>query len=492
VRAAGQGGTNFGTELTLSNRSGQDLALTFRATTITGSATYTLKPGQVVFADVFAFLSGLGLAVPEGTIVSPLRIEVRGVLVLGLFSAQVRVTTPPNASLVAQGISGRFGLSFPATPLQGAANREAYLYGLQQTSVAGQPGARTNLACVNAGSGSNGTVRLEVTYRDGVTGLAHAQKDSFELGPFQFSQVGTPLASRGMQNGFAQIRRVAGDDQFVCYATVLDNLNGDSAFVPMVVTDEKSASTEAMVPVVLDVAGYKSELTISNKTSLRMAFEFALIPSGSAEPEFGEIDIEPLSQTIVTDIVGELRAAGFDAPQGTVASMYFSFQNAPSEGAGKGPEVVQADVPASDVYVGVRTYATKAGGQFGLAYPGSPVGKAADTEAWVFGLQQSGVRGQDGGTRSNLAIVHALGGEEEDLSLEITYFDGSARELGKEQVSLKAGQWKQINTPLAGYEGVTTGYARVTRLSGTDQFIAYGVLNDQANDDGSFVSMIIP
>jgi hypothetical protein len=39
---------------------------------------------------------------------------------------------------------------------------------------------------------------------------------------------------------------------------------------------------------------------------------------------------------------------------------------------------------------------------------------------------------------------------------------------------------------------VPHGFARIRRVSGSDQFIAYGVLNDQANDDGSYVPMIVP
>ena len=40
--------------------------------------------------------------------------------------------------------------------------------------------------------------------------------------------------------------------------------------------------------------------------------------------------------------------------------------------------------------------------------------------------------------------------------------------------------------------GVSQGFARVRRVSGSDQFLAYGVLNDQLNDDGSYVPMVVP
>lgn len=135
-------------------------------------------------------------------------------------------------------------------------------------------------------------------------------------------------------------------------------------------------------------------------------------------------------------------------------------------------------------------------GLFGLAYGYTPVGEGAELEAFVYGLQQSGTQGQEGGTRSNLAIVHGLGGEVEEPALEITYYGPDGKELGKDPdcnpCRLLPAQWKQLNAPLGRYAGVTHGYARIRRVSGTDQFVAYGVLNDQANSDGSFVPMVVP
>ncbi len=489
VRAEGAGGTSFGSELTLTNRAGKDLALTFR--TKDGSGTYTLKPGQEIYPDVFAFLKTRGLDTPEGTAVTTLRIEVRGARDLGQFGALARVTTPPGADLRAQGIAGRFGLALSASPLLSGAAKEAVLYGLQQIGEAGKSGARSNLACSHAGGGSLGALKLEVTYHDGDTGSNSATKDTFELSAFAWDQRGTPLASRGIKNGWATIKRVSGNDQFVCYATVLDNASGDSSYVEMIALDGKSTKSHALLPVVVDTGGYKTELTLANRTVEPLGGEFVVITS-SGETDYGEFFIEPLAQLIVPDIVKELRDAGFDLPSGSVASLSFEFGTVVTPGVkGQGES---SPVSASDVFVGGRTYATKgnAGAQFGLAYPYSVRGSAADTEAYVYGLQQSGTRGQEGGTRSNLAVVHAFGGNDEPLEVEVTYYDGAGAELGKESLGVKPGQWSQVGQPLARFTGVTQGYARIRRVSGTDQFFAYGVLNDQANDDGSFVKMVIP
>lgn len=489
VRAEGAGGTSFSSELTLTNRAGKDLALTFK--TKDGTATYTLKAGQEIYPDVFAFLKTRGLVTPDGTAVTTLRIEVRGAQDLSQFGALARVTTPPGPDLRGQGIAGRFGLALSATPLLAGATKEAVIYSLQQFGEAGRTGARSNLACSHAGGGSLGNLKLEVTYHDGDTGQDSASKDTFELAAFAWDQKGTPLVSRGIGNGWATIKRVSGNDQFVCYATVLDNVSGDSSYVEMIPTDKKSEKYHALMPVVVDTGGYLTELTIANRTEDVLGAEFVVVNS-NGEKEYGEFEIDALSQGISSDIVGELREAGFNLPSGSVASMYFSFGTV-GAGGGKNQGHIE-HVSATDVFVGGRTYAIKgtAGAQFGLAYPYTVVGDAADTDAYVYGLQQSGTRGQEGGTRSNLAVVHAFGGNDEPLSVEITYFSNAGTELGKDSVTVQPGQWTQIGQPLGRYAGVTQGYARIRRVSGSDEFVAYGVLNDQSNDDGSFVKMVVP
>jgi len=496
LTAQGQGGTLFTTELTLTNRSGRSLNLTFRAkgsgtggVPVDTSSTYTLPAGQQIFSDILAFLrSSTGMNLPSGDVTASLRIEVRGADNLSQFGAQVRVTTPPNSTLFAQGIRGRFGLSYPAVPLGRAASGTAYVYNLQQTSLAGTAGTRANLACIHAGAGSGGSVTLEVTYRNGETGEDHPSRDLLTLSAFQWLQRGQPLLARGISYGYATIRRTAGDDQFVCYGILNDNLNGDASYVPMVVAGE-TARADAMIPVIVDTGGFASEMTFANRTTRTISGLFALIPSVDPVPDWGYFGLAPGEQFTIPDIMAVLRDIGFAAPAGTVGSVYFQFLEGEFL---EDQSDTQPRIPASDAYIGVRTYATKNGGLFGLAYGYSPLGNGADAEAYVYGLQQTGTRGQEGGTRSNLAVLNALGGDVEDLVLEITYYGPNGAELGREPTfTLAPGQWRQFNAPLTRY-GVPHGFARIRRVSGSDQFIAYGVLNDQANDDGSYVPMIVP
>jgi PKD repeat protein len=499
VTSEGLGGTKFTTELTMTNRSGRALSLTFRAKgsmkdgrAIDASSTYTVPAGQQIFGETFDFLRGVtGMAIPSGDATASLRIEVRGADNLTQFGAQVRVTTPPNSDLRGQGINGKFGLAYPAVPLGRGATGTAYVYNLQQTSTAGTAGTRANLACVHAGGGSGNPIRLEVTYRDGESGQFHPTVDVLDLSAFQWFQKGQPLLARGLRYGYATIRRTSGDDQFVCYGILNDNLNGDGSYVPMVI-EGQAERADAMVPVIVDTGGFASEMTFANRTARKISGLFALIPYTDPVPDWGYFDLAPGEQFTIPDIMAVLREIGFNSPAGTVGSVYFQFL----EGEFREDQSdTQPRIPASEAYIGVRTYATKAGGRFGFAYGYNPLGSAADAEAWVYGMQQSGVRGQEGGTRTNLAVIHALGGYIEDIELEVTYYGPDGAELGKESkcspCRLAPGQWKQFNAPLTAF-GVSQGYARIRRVSGTDQFIAYGVLNDQANDDGSHVPMVVP
>lgn len=494
VRANGRGGEQFDTELTMTNRAGKavQLTFTFKSGDQEQTATYEMAAGQEI-VPAFDFLTARGMTFPA-QLAGTLRIAVSGASNVSEFSAQSRVLTPPTPTMTALDVKGKFGLAYPATPLTAAASKEAVLYGLQETAS-----ARSNVACVNAGgSASPGEITLELRYRNGETGTL-SDKIERTFKPFEFFQWNAPLNGLGYKQGWVQIKRVAGNDQFLCYATIVDNTNGDGAYVPMSIVDTKLAASEVMVPVVLDAGGYKSELTLSNRSLRPVEGEFAVIKS-NGEEEWGEFEIPALSQVILDDIIGELRNAGFNTPANTIASMYFSFEV--QDTSGPRGEESDIDVSASDVYVGVRTYEQPGGGEkgrFGLAYGYLPLGQAADTVAYIYGLQQTGERNVTDGTRSSISFIHALGGDIEDLELEVSFYgktgepllDGSGNAL-KRTITLKPGQWLPWNFPLTSSPGAEQGFAKVVRTKGSDQFITYGVLNDQRNNDGAFISMIVP
>ena len=63
--------------------------------------------------------------------------------------------------------------------------------------------------------------------------------------------------------------------------------------------------------------------------------------------------------------------------------------------------------------------------------------------------------------------------------------DTSPREL--EDIALEPGGFYQYNQVLNVVGGNANGYVKVERVEGEAPFYAFGVINDQANSDGSFV-----
>jgi len=117
-----------------------------------------------------------------------------------------------------------------------------------------------------------------------------------------------------------------------------------------------------------------------------------------------------------------------------------------------------------------------------LAYPGFAQGAGFTRPVWVFGLRQTAA------DRSNVAVLHA-GPEDGPVTLRLTVYPedpalGPPRPLS--DVTLPPSGFSQSSGLLAPL-GLTGGYVRVERVAGRAPFFAHGVVNDNANSDGSFV-----
>ena len=113
----------------------------------------------------------------------------------------------------------------------------------------------------------------------------------------------------------------------------------------------------------------------------------------------------------------------------------------------------------------------------------------AEEEGFEEAVYLCGLR-QNSQDRSNVAFQNMGAEEEGAITLRTTVYSGeaadaTAREL--EDVELEPGGFHQYSG-LLGVLGVPAqGYVKVERVEGTASFYAYGVINDQANSDGSFV-----
>ena len=225
------------------------------------------------------------------------------------------------------------------------------------------------------------------------------------------------------------------------------------------------------VPIVLRLGGqagsfYTSELTLTNRGSRQAAIGYSYTASIGSGSGTAADSLEPGEQLIVPDAIAYLTSLGM--PIG-------------SSGAGGTLQVDFSDLSAAaDGAVTVRTGTPVPGGRASLTYLGLNATQLLNGPAWLTGLRQNEV------DRSNLALQNA---SEEDIALRVTVFSGdpaSPESKVLPELSLGPGEFFQYNSILdrADFE---QGYVKVEQISGTAPYYAYGVINDQANSDGSFV-----
>jgi photosystem II stability/assembly factor-like uncharacterized protein len=118
-------------------------------------------------------------------------------------------------------------------------------------------------------------------------------------------------------------------------------------------------------------------------------------------------------------------------------------------------------------------------GRAGLAYS-SLVPAISPSKVYIYGLRANV------SDRSNLAVYNM---STESLTFKVSVFSGdgdTSEHVITDNRELPAYGWTQFNQVLASV-GLSNGYAAVERLSPTGVLGAYGVVNDNATGDGSFV-----
>jgi hypothetical protein len=251
-------------------------------------------------------------------------------------------------------------------------------------------------------------------------------------------------------------------------------------------------------PVVLDVFGvapshYTSDFVAVNRSGSDATLVLVYVPAAFTPGAGGPAVARTLPagrQLYVPDVIAFLVANGWALP---------------SDGSGKLGTFFATFVGVSDpaaVFAGSRTstpnLSASVGGAFGTFAPAVPSGSATSSaDTWIYGLRENA------SFRSNLAVVHApgtaSGATSGPVSLEIQLFDGNSGAPAGVPLTqtLQPGEFFQFNfilryTPVLVQLGITNGYARLTRTSGADRFIAYGVVNDGGSagggtSDGSFL-----
>ena len=227
------------------------------------------------------------------------------------------------------------------------------------------------------------------------------------------------------------------------------------------------------VPVILSAAGqnqslFTSELTLTNRGEREARLHYTYTAHiGGGSGRASDV-LAPGMQKIATDALVYLRSLGIAIPE---------------TGNRIGTLRVEARL-GSEVEAVVRTTTAVVEGRAGLAYLGVGEEEGFQVPVYLCGLRQNGK------DRSNLAFQNMGAPEEGAITMRTTVYSGEAGDTTArilEDVRLEPGGFHQYSG-LLGVLGVPAqGYVRVERVEGTSPFYAYGVINDQANSDGSFV-----
>ena len=227
------------------------------------------------------------------------------------------------------------------------------------------------------------------------------------------------------------------------------------------------------VPVILSAAGrsnsfFTSELTLTNRGDEEVKLDYTYTAHrGGGSGKTSDV-LAPGIQKIETDALTYLRGLGVPIPE---------------TGNQLGTLRVEVEL-GSEVEALVRTTTVVPDGRAGLAYLGVAEEEGFEEAVYLCGLRQNA---QD---RSNVAFQNMGASEEGAITLRTTVYSGEAADASPRvlrEVELEPGGFHQYSG-LLGVLGVPAqGYVRVERVEGRAPFYAYGVINDQANSDGSFV-----
>ena len=227
------------------------------------------------------------------------------------------------------------------------------------------------------------------------------------------------------------------------------------------------------VPVILSAAGqnrsfFTSELTLTNRGEREARLHYTYTAHiGGGSGRASDV-LAPGMQKIETDALVYLRSLGIVIPE---------------TGNRIGTLRVEARL-GSEVEAVVRTTTVVPEGRAGLAYLGVGEEEGFQVPVYLCGLRQNN---RD---RSNVAFQNMGAPEEGAITLRTTVYSGEAGDTTArilEDVRLEPGGFHQYSG-LLGVLGVPAqGYVKVERVEGRAPFYAYGVINDQANSDGSFV-----
>lgn len=467
VQGPGRNQTFFTTDATIASPDGPSaVLLTFTPVggqPVTTSTPISVPRGSLYLPDVFQPFREEGLV---GT----------GAGLVGTFGVTGAANAPPVltarvTNLRKSGI-GTFGLAFASRPEGQAITEEAWVSGMVTGAA-----YRSNLSLAHVRGGSGNPLGLSVELWDGATGQqVPGSPRQVSLPPDGFTQINDFEGFTVSPGTLYQYRivRIAGDDQFRAYGTVIDAVTGDPSYVEGAAPFGDRGAHLVRLASVVEASGlfgafFTSDVTIVNRSATAPAtISLHLEAQGSWDVPNAFV-IGPRQVRSIPGVVAWFRQRGATLSGTVVGPLRVSFSG------GDGAALVRTSSPAGP---------GPGAGSYGLAFAARRPEQEAQGSVMLSGARKSGP------FRSNLALVHKGTGGPITLSYKVVAaVDGTT--YGPATATLSPGGFFQASD-VVGSLGGTPGYydVFVTRTSGSDPWEAYMTILDNVTNDGSFVEMV--
>ena len=239
-----------------------------------------------------------------------------------------------------------------------------------------------------------------------------------------------------------------------------------------------TGTTVRFIPVALDVvsslgqttAHFLTELTLTNSGTSDATISMTYTPSLGGGGGAVADTLPKGTQKVIPDAIAYLRSKGLAIPTsgsqlGTI-SIRFS-------------GVSSVDAVSATARTASATSAPQPIGFAGLAYSSLYSFDGVTTSATLYGMRQND------SDRSNVAVFNT---GSDPVTLKVTAFsgdDGTSAVVDAAK-TLPAGGWAQYSGIL-GSVGIAQGWVTIERTSAAGSFGAYGVINDNGTNDGSYV-----
>ena len=370
-------------------------------------------------------------------------------------------TTFVSSRTYAATATGTFGQFIPAVPV--AKFLKSGGGSLTLTGVTQSDAFRTNIGLVE-GLGSAVSGRLRVFTSSGQS----AGEFPFSLRPFEFQQLGSFLASKGISANDARIEVVVDSPtgSVTTYASVLDSKTQDPLAVSPVQTGALSAN-RYVLPGMSDFdngfSNFHSDIRIFNASPFAVGATATFYPQGNGTAIARAVSVG----------VGETKVYNNVLPTlfGTTANT--------------GGAIVITTPANTPLVVSGRTYSnvSGSGGTFGqfipAVTPAEGVG-AGEAPLQVLQLEQSS------NFRSNLGLNELTGN---GAVVHVTAIVDGSKVANSTDVPLAPNEFRQLGSVLASLNAGNTYNARilVTVTSGSGRVTAYGSVVDNLTSDPTYV-----